>query len=720
MLGLLAGCNRLARWDSGASRLPARLPIRVPAHEFAISQMCGFWAYTRSVMSATGLPASARVAIGVAALLAVALVPAARAAAVTPPEPGAAAALASGRVIGLSHDACGENQVMSAISDDRGATWSAGGCVPDGSTVRPDSDGVSISYITNTGQALVQLDANGGVSASWSTAPYTVSDSSGVDGSQAFMWSYLSGLVSVSAAGQVPCGAIPPTIVEGTQRVAGAIGPLVVVSGRSDGGSAAFAISSDSCASFTTVSADSGGCLQFSLQPDGGIVCVQDHGSVRLDAHAPAAGWAPTAPIALPSQGQYGFGLARGGLEVHALDAFSTNWAPWTWPKPVRTLAAIPGGTPPPRGAMSSALAYLNTRYRRPMGLASAVWQPQVALSAQRHTDYWVKNGTGTGLQPHGETPGKPGFYGVTAADRCKAAGVPAAIQCGEDAAPYRTTPLAAMAVLLALPYHGVPLLSALHLGVGMSSAGVAVEMDWSWNVDQAAGVNVYDYDAVPNTPSATEHVWPFDGAENVPSAGGHGEVPDPLAGYTGNHANVGPILFFSTLNSVQVTLKTASGATVPLLAPPPVFTKAVRHGLVQSVTTKGGFATEAVFAGQALDPGAKYTLVLSPELPGLPEHRFTFTVAGSTHRPSSTRRKTVPTKIAGCRERLIPTRRAGGGRTAFQFVASGCKPQTLQVYRAKAWRVVRPKTIVVGYGARAFWRVVYQGRVIASGVLYA
>jgi hypothetical protein len=194
---------------------------------------------------------------------------------------------------------------------------------------------------------------------------------------------------------------------------------------------------------------------------------------------------------------------------------------------------------------------------------------------------------------------------------------------------------------------------------------GVAAEFDVSETVNQAVGVNVYDYAAIPNTPSATEHVWPSDGAKNVPSAGGHGEVPDPLAGYTGNHANVGPILSYSTLDPVQVTLETASGATVPLLVPPPVFTKAIPHGLVQSVTSKGGFATEAVFAGRVLDPGAKYTLVLSPELPGLPEQRMTFTVAGSPRLPSTSGRRTVLTKIVGCRERLIPTRRAGGRRTA-------------------------------------------------------
>ena len=102
------------------------------------------------------------------------------------------------------------------------------------------------------------------------------------------------------------------------------------------------------------------------------------------------------------------------------------------------------------------------------------------------------------------------------------------------------------------------------------------------------------------------------------------------------------------------------------------------------------------------LDPGAKYTLVLSPELPGLPEQRMTFTVAGSPRLPSASGRRTVLTKIAGCREHLIPTRGAGGRRTAYQFVVSGCKPQTLQVYGGGAWRAVRPKTILVGRGTHA------------------
>lgn len=698
--------------------------------------------YTRAVISAPG--SRVRRAGVLLVTLAFALVLTAKASALTPPDE--MAALASGRAIGLTTDSCGGGHVMSAISDDRGATWRPGQCVPEGDAFRiqPDSDGVSVSYQQVDGQALVQLDANGAVSASWPTEGYIYA--SGVDGSQAFVWTFTRGIVSVSATGTVPCGATA-NVGANEERWIAAIGPLVVVAGSPPGGqSVEFAISNDSCASFTPVSVNWRDCTGYSLWADGSLLCSQDDGAIRLDAHDPAAGWAPavvpTAPGVLFTAG---FGLARGGerlvdahnptsgwvpslapgvvltrggLEVHPLDEASFSWAQWTWPKPVRTFGAITGGAPPPRGAMSSALAYLNTRYRRPMGLADAVWQPQIALSAQRHADYWVKNGTGTGLQPHDETPGKPGFYGVTAADRCKAAGVPDAIQCGEDAAPYRTTPLAAMGVLLALPYHGVPLLSALHLGLGESTAGVAVEMDGSWNVDQSAGVNVFDYDAVPNTPSATEHVWPFDGADNVPSRGGRGEVPDPLAGYTGDHANVGPILFYSTLNPVQVTLKTKGGATVPLVVPPQVFTKAIPHGPVQSVTSKGGFVTEAVFAGRALVPGASYTLTLSPELPGLPERHFTFTVALS---PNNTLHSNIfRTYVGRCTEVVTSSLRDGGTRVAYHFKAVGCTPQALQVKRAGAWHSARAKVVVVHRGTAARWRVVYRKRVIALGVLHA
>jgi hypothetical protein len=109
-------------------------------------------------------------------------------------------------------------------------------------------------------------------------------------------------------------------------------------------------------------------------------------------------------------------------------------------------------------------------------------------------------------------------------------------------------TPLAGVTTLLKIPYHGVPLLSLAHLGLGLSSKGSVAEFDGVQNLDQAAGIDVYSYDADPNTPISTEHVWPFNGARNVPSIFVDREVPDPLAGYTGNHSRVGPLLYFSTL----------------------------------------------------------------------------------------------------------------------------------------------------------------------------
>lgn len=75
------------------------------------------------------------------------------------------------------------------------------------------------------------------------------------------------------------------------------------------------------------------------------------------------------------------------------------------------------------------ALADINARYRRPLGLRDLVWDPLLAKAAQNHADYYALNKT---FSAHDETPGRPGFTGATPEARCAAVGYPGF--CGEDA----------------------------------------------------------------------------------------------------------------------------------------------------------------------------------------------------------------------------------------------------------------------------------------------
>jgi hypothetical protein len=603
---------------------------------------------------------------------------------------------------------------MSAVSDDRGLTWTPAQCVPDGWSFAPDSDGTSVSYISTTANALVQLDANGAVAATWPLpSAGELTSSSGVDGSAAYAWTpFGGGLVTLTATGERSCGVIPG-IPNGTvsANALSAIGQQVVA--VIDNGQYV-AVSRDACASFATEAPPGATCDGVTLRADS-VICQQEHGTLRLDLSSLAAGWTTT-PI--PDPGPL-VGLARAGLELHELDTASTTWAPWTWPLPITTLKPAAATGSSPSGAIGRAMAFLNNRYRGRMGFADAVWQPQLALAARRHAFYWVYNGFGVGLQAHEEVVGKPGFTGKTPGARCAAAGA-ANNECGEVAYPDTPSPELAMAGWLGTPYHGMPLLTTVDLGLGTSLKGTVGDVSAGTADDRAGQVNTFDYDAPPNTPSSTEHVWPFDGATNVPVAWTGGEDPDPLAGYSGSHRRVGPVLFVSTEAPVRVQLKSSTGAVVPLIVP-----GSAKGGAVGSFTTTGGFVMDAVFASTQLRILGQYVLELSPELAGLPAREIHFTASSSATPPGEAEitgvhltlpASVVHTTIPKCPEILTSTLRNSGTRVSYHFQAVGCTPQSLQIYRAGAWHVAPGKTFVIHAGKGERWRIIYRGRVLVAG----
>jgi hypothetical protein len=149
-----------------------------------------------------------------------------------------------------------------------------------------------------------------------------------------------------------------------------------------------------------------------------------------------------------------------------------------------------------PIGGDAQALALLNSIYLEPLGLPDAVWNSQLASSAQNHADYW-----------------------------CAAVGAPS---CGEVA--YEDLDLVdAMSGWMDTPYHGGALIASQQIGCGQSAIGSDCDLAGYTAADTS------DQNAAANTAESPVRIWPFDGARNVRQAFTGGETPDPLASYTGD-----------------------------------------------------------------------------------------------------------------------------------------------------------------------------------------
>src|SRR5262249_11479768 len=154
---------------------------------------------------------------------------------------------------------------------------------------------------------------------------------------------------------------------------------------------------------------------------------------------------------------------------------------------------------------------------------------------------------------------GQSGFTGYDGAARCDAFGVEHG--CGEVIAPEARSLLAAMQAWLRTSGHGAPFLAYARGGCGVSSAAAVCDFVH----DHAAPR--YDLAASPNTATSSIRVCSPNGAVDVPRGSGAGEVPDPLAGYRGNHTDIGPALFISAAEEVRVRLRGPSGP-IPLYYP--------------------------------------------------------------------------------------------------------------------------------------------------------
>jgi uncharacterized protein YkwD len=166
--------------------------------------------------------------------------------------------------------------------------------------------------------------------------------------------------------------------------------------------------------------------------------------------------------------------------------------------------------------------AWINYR-RNQIGLSTLTENTIIDRAAQGHSNYQSINNVVT----HDQTPGKPGFTGITLEDRLKAAGYifgsPNAI--GEVIAATQSQSGFYMAEqLITAIYHRFVIFEPVFQEIGSGSAV------------NASGYGYFTADFVTNNgygaglPAGTLAVWPFNGQTGVPASfSSDSEEPDPV-----------------------------------------------------------------------------------------------------------------------------------------------------------------------------------------------
>lgn len=167
--------------------------------------------------------------------------------------------------------------------------------------------------------------------------------------------------------------------------------------------------------------------------------------------------------------------------------------------------------------------------YRAALGLPLVKWNGQLALAAQKHAEYLLKNYPQDykGSEPisHDEEPGKEGFFGKTAYERTNYFGYPYSI--GEVNVPMSNNSLLSdLDSLYHAPYHRYTYMHPDAREVGVARVGK---------------FTIAEFGGTPeNRKTPDLIVSPADGQKNVPVQWDGSERPNPLRFATDVHAPVG------------------------------------------------------------------------------------------------------------------------------------------------------------------------------------
>lgn len=247
-----------------------------------------------------------------------------------------------------------------------------------------------------------------------------------------------------------------------------------------------------------------------------------------------------------------------------------------------------------PTQAQQQALARVNM-YRSMVGIPTLHLATSLDMSSQAHCSYY-STAHSPGFQPtnlddfHSETPGTPGFTGITASDRSTYFGE---LSGGASEVAYAgiSDPGSSVDGWMAAPYHRnillIDQLQTMGFGATTSPPNLCSVIDLSYGFP-------YQLPVV-----RTVYTYPADGQQDVPSLWHNDETPDPVPG--GPRTLGYPVSLYiayaqylnATTNKWQITtaeMHDASGQSVP------------------TYTIDDSFSTFFLIAKSPLNPGASYT----------------------------------------------------------------------------------------------------------------
>lgn len=514
-------------------------------------------------------------------------------------------------VFGISTLDCPSGQSRVAVSPDRGASWTREGL----------ERCAAGSWITGRVGARVLVAAGSSadlVDAALSRAPVPKGPGTGgqyvVLGGDVYQTSTRFNRLAADGGTWSACGALPlpDSMVYGAWETSRGIYAFF----RLTDGSPRIARSSDGCASWQLLPQPPcdfvggngmGAATIVECLGSDRLVSVDDQNWVTDDGSLTSRRLAWVAP-----------------MHVVEVDRFSDPADPVTW---VRASPRVSDpGIPADQAAT---IEWVNVRYRRPLGLPDLAWGARMAATSQNHANYYVKNG----FSGHDEVVGKPGFTGEDPSARCLVVVLPGS--CGNAEVAFSLPSLQrAVEGWLNTPYHGWQFIHYPVVGFGSSPGGSVGTAGWGEDGGLIPGGEL-DGAAPPNTLGSLLRAWPANGTNKVPIRWSGGETPDPLRNYTGDRANVGPVLFLVGYRPPLTVTLTGPAGREPLLLP--AGTAAATEAVLG--TAKPGDAITLspifpVFAAGTLKPGTRYALRVTDRDGRTLANSFTTEGASSAPRP--------------------------------------------------------------------------------------
>jgi tetratricopeptide (TPR) repeat protein len=257
------------------------------------------------------------------------------------------------------------------------------------------------------------------------------------------------------------------------------------------------------------------------------------------------------------------------------------------------------------RSHQQRALAAVN-KLREQAGLPPVRLDDRLDAAAAAHSYYWLFNQarpSQKGLGIHTETPGTPGFSGVTVYERGNAFGWHDG-PMGEDIT-HRGAPELAVSDWVDSVYHRFPILRPDLRVIGYADASLA-----------GLPIEDMEFGFSPGAGNPKPVVYPADGQSDVPATFDDNELPDPVPAGGPRVTGYPVTVTFPRYSDVRLLSFTLSGPSGPI---------AYTFTLPPTDATEN---SASLLPGAPLQPGARYTAHIDATVDGASYDRtWSFTV---------------------------------------------------------------------------------------------